>query len=174
MERKARRVAEIDGTDYTPVTQRGAQVHGVRQQRSLMADLLERMVQTRDIYTAAREADVSRLSAATEVARALFSGTGARDFAASFSRAYQGKEAERQRVFSGECTMARNGTVIFYTFHAPSTPGPQRPRKAGKGRGSSRRRRLLFPWARRLFHLRKMCSSPGTGERYNLDAGQIV
>ncbi|MCF7702128.1 MobA/MobL family protein [Loktanella sp. M215] len=95
MERKARRVAEHNGTEYTPVTQRGAQVHGVRQQRSLMADLLERMVQARDIYTAAREADASRLFAATEAARALFSGAGARDFAASFSRAYQGKEAER-------------------------------------------------------------------------------
>jgi len=45
-------------------------------------------------------------------------------------------------------------------------PGPQRPRKAGKGRGSSRRRRLLLPWARRPFHLRKMCTSPGRGERY--------
>ncbi len=106
MERKARRVAEHDGTDYTPVTQRGAQVHGVRQQRSLMADLLERMVQARDIYTAAREADASRLSAATEAARALFSGAGARDFAASFSRAYQGKEAERQRVLAAERAQA--------------------------------------------------------------------
>ena len=107
MERKARRVAERDGTDYTPVTQRGAQVHGARQQRSLMADLLERMVEARDIYTAAREADASRLSAATEAARALFSGAGARDFAASFSRAYKGKEAERQRVLAAKQAQAR-------------------------------------------------------------------
>ena len=46
---------------------------------------------------------------------------------------------------------------------------PPQPRKR-----SSRRRRLLLPWARRLIHLRKMCTSPGRGERYNLDAGQIV
>ncbi|WP_237067075.1 MobA/MobL family protein [Loktanella sp. M215] len=92
MERKARRMAEHNGTDYTPVTQRGAQVHGVRQQRSLMADLLSGMVQARNIYMAAREADASRLSAATEAARALFSFRGrGHDFAASFSRAYQGE-----------------------------------------------------------------------------------
>lgn len=50
MEHKARRVAEHNGTDDTPVTQRGAraQVHGVRQQRSRMADLPARVVQARD------------------------------------------------------------------------------------------------------------------------------
>jgi len=107
MERKALREAERDGTEYEPVTERGAQVHGARQQRSLMADLLERMVQARDIYTQAREADASRLSAATEAARALFSGSGARGFADSFSRAYQDQEAERQRALEAERAQAR-------------------------------------------------------------------
>ncbi|MDU9007138.1 MobQ family relaxase [Sedimentitalea todarodis] len=107
MERKAQREAERDGTEYEPVTERGAQVHEVRQQRSLMADLLERMVQARDAYTAAREADASRLSAATEAARTLFSGAGARDFADSFTRAYEDREAERQRVLEAERAQAR-------------------------------------------------------------------
>lgn len=112
MERKALREAERDGTEYEPVTERGAQVHGVRQQRSLMADLLERMVQARDAYTAAREADASRLSAATEAARALFSGAGAKDFADSFSRAYQDREAERQRALEAERAQAREAERV--------------------------------------------------------------
>ena len=107
MERKALREAERDGTEYEPVTERGAQVHGARAQRSLMADLLERMVQARDVYAQAREADASRLSAATEAARALFSGAGAKDFADSFSRAYQDREAERQRVLEVERAQVR-------------------------------------------------------------------
>ncbi|MEP3332251.1 MobQ family relaxase [Sedimentitalea sp.] len=107
MERKAMRKAERDGTEYEPVTERGAQVHGVRQQRSLMADLLERMVQARDAYTVAREADASRLSAATEAARTLFPGAGARDFAASFTRAYEDREVERQRALDAERAQAR-------------------------------------------------------------------
>jgi hypothetical protein len=112
MERKAMKEAEMDGTEYAPVTERGAQVHGARQQRSLMADLLERMVQARDAYTAAREADASRLSAATEAARALFSGAGARDFADSFSRAYQDREAERLRVVEAERAQAREAERV--------------------------------------------------------------
>ena len=73
-----------------------------------MADLLERMVHARDIYSAAREADASRLSAATEAARALFTGAGARDFADSFSRAYQDHEAERQRALEAERAQVRD------------------------------------------------------------------
>lgn len=112
MERKAMQEAERDGTEYTPVTERGAQVHGVRQQRSLMADLLERMVQAQAAYSLAREADASRLSAATEAARALFSGTGAKDFADSFSRAYRDQEAERQRALEAERAQAREAERV--------------------------------------------------------------
>ncbi|MDU9006977.1 MobQ family relaxase [Sedimentitalea todarodis] len=112
MERKALREAERDGTEYEPVTERGAQVHGVRQQRSLMADLLERMVQARDAYTSAREADASRLSAATEAARALFSGAGAKDFAANFTQAYEEREAERQRALEAERAQAREAERV--------------------------------------------------------------
>lgn len=112
MERKAMRKAERDGTEYEPVTERGAQVHGVRQQRSLMADLLERMVQARDAYTSAREADASRMNAAAEAARALFSGAGARDFAASFTRAYEEREAERQRALEAERAQAREAERV--------------------------------------------------------------
>ena len=89
------------------MTERGAQVHGVRQQRSLMADLLERMVYARDVYTTAREADASRLSAATEAARTLFTGAGAKNFADSFSRAYQDREAERSRALAQERAQVR-------------------------------------------------------------------
>ncbi|MDU9007011.1 MobQ family relaxase [Sedimentitalea todarodis] len=112
MERKAIREAERDGTEYEPVTERGAQVHGVRQQRSLMADLLERMVQAREAYTSAREADASRLSAATEAARTLFSGAGAKDFAANFTQAYEDREAERQRVLDAERAQAREAERV--------------------------------------------------------------
>ncbi|MEO9779018.1 MAG: MobQ family relaxase [Sedimentitalea sp.] len=112
MERKAMRKAERDGTEYEPVTERGAQVHGVRQQRSLMADLLERMVQARDAYTSAREADASRVSAVTEAARALFSGAEAKDFTDSFTRAYQDREAERQRVLEEERAQARDAARL--------------------------------------------------------------
>lgn len=107
MERKAMRQAERDGTEYEPVTERGAQVHEVRQQRNLMAELLDRMGRAREAYAQARETDASRLSAATEAARALFSGAGARDFAESFTRAYQDREAERQRVLDEERAQAR-------------------------------------------------------------------
>ncbi len=112
MERKAMREAERDGTEYEPVTERGAQVHGVRQQRSLMADLIERMGRARDAYAQAREADASRLSAATEAARALFSGAGARDFADSFTRAYEEREAERQRALEEERAQAREAERV--------------------------------------------------------------
>lgn len=107
MERKAMREAERDGVAYEPVTERGAQVHEVRQQRSLMAELLDRVGRAREAYAQAREADASRLSAATEAARALFSGAGAREFADSFTRAYQDREAERQRVLDEERAQAR-------------------------------------------------------------------
>ena len=54
MERRALKEAERDGTEYAPVTERGAQVHGARQQRSLMADLLARMVHARDALHAGK------------------------------------------------------------------------------------------------------------------------
>ncbi|QEP30656.1 MobQ family relaxase [Pukyongiella litopenaei] len=112
MERKAMREAERDGVAYEPVTERGGQVHGVRQQRSLMADLLERMGRAREAYAQAREAEAGRLSAATEAARALFSGAGARDFAASFTRAYQDREAARQRALEEERAQAREAERV--------------------------------------------------------------
>lgn len=112
MERKAMQEAERDGVAYQPVTERGAQVHAVRQQRSLMADLLERMELAREVYVLAREADASRLSAAAEAARALFSGAGAKGFADSFSRAYRDQEAERQRALEVERAEAREAERV--------------------------------------------------------------
>lgn len=107
MERRAVQEAARDGTEYEPVTERGAQVHGIRQQRSLMGQLIERMVQARDVYSAAREAAATRLDAATEAARTLFSSGPATDFAASFNRAYEEREAERRQALDEERAQAR-------------------------------------------------------------------
>ena len=98
MERKAMREAAAEGRAYEPVTERGAEVHRVREARSLLGDLVARMVQAREAYVTARDADAGRLTAAVEAARTLFVGAGASDFADSFSRAYEDQEMELQKA----------------------------------------------------------------------------
>lgn len=97
MERKALREAEKDGSVYEPVTERGAQVHEARQQRSLLLELKEFVVQARNAYNAAREASASRLQATADAARALFAAPQMRQFGESLQRTFQSQEDAKQR-----------------------------------------------------------------------------
>uniref|UniRef100_UPI00259AE249 MobA/MobL family protein n=1 Tax=uncultured Aliiroseovarius sp. TaxID=1658783 RepID=UPI00259AE249 len=102
MERQAMQAAEVDGIAYEPVTQRGAQNHAIRQRRDLLSELRHRAELAREVYGLARDQDVSRLSAAIEAAKTLFTSPGADDFAAGFSEAWQGQEDVRQQALAEE------------------------------------------------------------------------
>jgi hypothetical protein len=48
IERRAQLVAEAEGRDYEPLTQRGARVHAVRQAKAMFAEMRERLELARD------------------------------------------------------------------------------------------------------------------------------
>lgn len=102
MERQAMQVADVAGEEYAPVTQRGAQNHAIRERRDLLSELRHRAELAREAYGLAREQDASRLSAAIEAAKTLFTSPGADDFAAGFSEAWQGQEDAKQQALAEE------------------------------------------------------------------------
>lgn len=102
MERKALREAARDGTDYVPVTERGAQVHETRQQRSLLLELKAFVVQAHDAYNAAREANAGRLQATADAARALFAAPQMKEFGATLQRTFQSQEEARQKALEAD------------------------------------------------------------------------
>jgi hypothetical protein len=55
IERRAQLVAESEGRDYEPLTQRGARVHAVRQAKAMFAEMRERLELARDAWAKARE-----------------------------------------------------------------------------------------------------------------------
>ena len=70
IERRAQLVAEAEGHDYEPLTQRGARVHAVRQARAMYAEMRERLDLAREAYAEAREEGHGHVSAGLAALRA--------------------------------------------------------------------------------------------------------
>jgi hypothetical protein len=70
IERRAQLVAEAEGYDYEPLTQRGARVHAVRQAKAMFAEMRERLELAREAYAEAREEGHGHVSAGLAALRA--------------------------------------------------------------------------------------------------------
>ncbi|MBM2328833.1 MobA/MobL family protein, partial [Sulfitobacter pseudonitzschiae] len=70
MERRAKAVAEREGREYVPVTERGAVVHAARQARAAFREMRERLDIARETYGIEREAGQGRVSAGLAALRA--------------------------------------------------------------------------------------------------------
>jgi hypothetical protein len=70
IERRAQLVAEAEGHDYEPQTQRGARVHAVRQAKAMFAEMRERLELARDAWAEAREEGQGHVSAGLAALRA--------------------------------------------------------------------------------------------------------
>ncbi len=70
MERRAKAVAERQGREYVPVTERGAVVHAARQARAAFREMRERLDIARETYGIEREAGQGRVSAGLAALRA--------------------------------------------------------------------------------------------------------
>ena len=70
MERRAKAMAERQGREYVPVTERGAVVHAARQARAAFRELRERLDIAREPYGAERDAGQGRVSAGLAALRA--------------------------------------------------------------------------------------------------------
>ena len=71
MERRAKAMAEREGREYVPVTERGAVVHAARQARAAFRDMRERLDLARETYGIAREEGQGRVSAGLAALRAV-------------------------------------------------------------------------------------------------------
>src|SRR6056297_961517 len=70
MERRAKVIAERQGREYVPVTERGAAVHAARQARAAFREMRERLELARETYGIEREAGQGRVSAGLAALRA--------------------------------------------------------------------------------------------------------
>jgi hypothetical protein len=70
IERRAQLVAEAEGWEYEPLTQRGARVHAVRQAKAVFAEICERLELAREAYAEAREEGQGHVSAGLAALRA--------------------------------------------------------------------------------------------------------
>ena len=70
IERRTQLVAEAEGREYEPLTQRGARVHAVRQAKAMFAEMRERLELARDAWVAAREEGQGHVSAGLAALRA--------------------------------------------------------------------------------------------------------
>jgi hypothetical protein len=70
MERRAKAMAERQGREYVPVTERGAMVHAARQARAAFRELRARLELARETYSIEREAGQGRVSAGLAALRA--------------------------------------------------------------------------------------------------------
>ncbi len=73
MERRAKAMAERQGREYVPVTERGAVVHAARQARAAFREMRERLDIARETYGIEREAGQGRVSAGLAALRAATS-----------------------------------------------------------------------------------------------------
>ncbi|MEP2892373.1 MobQ family relaxase [Tateyamaria sp.] len=71
MERRAKAIAEREGREYKPVTERGAVVHAARQARAAFRELRERLDIARETYGTERDAGQGRVSAGLAALRAV-------------------------------------------------------------------------------------------------------
>lgn len=70
IERREMKVAELEGRDYEPLTERGARVHALRQARALFVELRERLELARETWTHAREEGADLVTAGLAALRA--------------------------------------------------------------------------------------------------------
>lgn len=70
IERRAQFVAEAEGREYEPLTQRGARVHAVRQAKAMLAEIRDRLELARDAWVEAREEGQGHVSAGLAALRA--------------------------------------------------------------------------------------------------------
>jgi MobA/MobL family protein len=70
MERRAKVMAERQGREYTPVTERGAVVHAARQARAAFREMRARLELARETYGIEREAGQGRVAAGLAALRA--------------------------------------------------------------------------------------------------------
>lgn len=70
IERREQLVAQAEGREYEPLTQRGARVHAVRQAKAMFAEMRERLELARDAWAGAREAGQGHVSAGLAALRA--------------------------------------------------------------------------------------------------------
>ncbi|MEM1150788.1 MAG: MobQ family relaxase [Pseudomonadota bacterium] len=73
MERRAKAMAERQGREYVPVTERGAVVHAAHQARAAFREMRERLDIARETYGAERDAGQGRVSAGLAALRAAAS-----------------------------------------------------------------------------------------------------
>ena len=71
IERREQFVAEAEGREYEPLTQRGARVHATRQAKALFVEMRERLELARDAWAEAREEGHGRVSAGLAALRAV-------------------------------------------------------------------------------------------------------
>jgi hypothetical protein len=71
IERREQFIAEAEGREYEPLTQRGARVHAVRQAKAMFAEMRERLELARDAWAAAREEGQGPVSAGLAALRAV-------------------------------------------------------------------------------------------------------
>ena len=64
-------MAEAEGREYEPLTQRGARVHAVRQAKAVFAEMRERLELARDAWAEAREEVHGHVSAGLAALRAV-------------------------------------------------------------------------------------------------------
>ena len=70
IERREQFIAEAEGRDYEPLTQRGARVHAVRQAKAMFVEMRERLELARDAWAEAREEGHGHVSAGLAALRA--------------------------------------------------------------------------------------------------------
>jgi ATP-dependent exoDNAse (exonuclease V) alpha subunit len=70
IERREQLVAEAEGREYEPLTQRGARVHAVRQAKAMFTEMRERLELARDAWAEAREEGQGHVSAGLAALRA--------------------------------------------------------------------------------------------------------
>ena len=71
IERREQLVAEAEGRDYEPLTQRGARVHATRQAKAMFAEMRERLELAREAWAEAREEGHGHVSAGLAALRAV-------------------------------------------------------------------------------------------------------
>jgi ATP-dependent exoDNAse (exonuclease V) alpha subunit len=125
IERRAQLVAEAEGRDYEPLTQRGARVHAVRQAKAMFAEMRERLELARDAWAEAREEGQGHVSAGLAALRA--------------AAGRQAKELEPDEIKQRLARIA--GGERGYTRQACRCVGQSQGGRPGAGKGSPERAR---------------------------------
>jgi hypothetical protein len=96
IERRTQLVADAEGRDYVPLTQRSTRVHAVRQAKTMFAEMRDRLDRTRDAWTEAREEGAGRVGAGLAELRAA-AGRQARELDHDEIKVRLARIAEREQ-----------------------------------------------------------------------------